>query len=273
MAEQLRDDPVISLEDIFLSRDFGQVAAVPTPAVSLVPLGAAGAASTVAVGHRTTTHMRRTRAVGTASGITAALVFAVGLVAGSGRAGLSGGNGGSLSATGTAPAGSVVPSPAGTSPSSPASAGSALAQPPSSANPISTGTPAVFSLTSASGTGTLHVPTPGSNPAPSAPGSLGSVPPGSSGTLPVPGSIPGLGSIPPGSPANPLSPAVALLQELVTSTTTAVSGATGGLGLPALPSVPSLPAVPVVAAPAAPSPAGTSLGATISSLVTDLTTG
>jgi hypothetical protein len=68
---------VMSLEDIFLSREFGRVPRA-------VPL-------TAPTRHSLTTHRRRGRGVGAAGGIAAALVLAVTLAASTGKAARSGG--------------------------------------------------------------------------------------------------------------------------------------------------------------------------------------
>ena len=83
---------VMSLEDVFLSREFGQIRGL-TPSTSAGLMGAAGLTPLVAPAdpsdprrHASTTH-RRSRSVRAASGLAAALVVAMSLVVGPGRTG------------------------------------------------------------------------------------------------------------------------------------------------------------------------------------------
>jgi len=91
MSDQNRFDAVTSLEDLFLSREFGRprvgiassgqesslFGATPHRG-PLVPMSMAGS---TAIGHGTTTHVRRNRAFAAMSGTAAALLIAVGLAA------------------------------------------------------------------------------------------------------------------------------------------------------------------------------------------------
>jgi hypothetical protein len=95
MSEVDQIDNVMTLEDLFLSAEFGQtVVGTPTPVVDdmlfreaplgapLLPLAAFPAATGI---HDTTTHVRRNRAFATASGVAAALLLAVGVISGAGK--------------------------------------------------------------------------------------------------------------------------------------------------------------------------------------------
>jgi hypothetical protein len=94
MSEVDQIDNVMTLEDLFLSAEFGKTV-VDTPASAVEPLfletslGAPLlplASFHLATGtHGTTTHMRRNRAFATASGVAAALLLAVGLISSTGK--------------------------------------------------------------------------------------------------------------------------------------------------------------------------------------------
>ena len=98
-AGQRVPERVMSLEDVFLSREFGRV---PRPA----PLAWSGFPGTRDVGplvpsrpapgpdrHASTTHRSRSRAMRAASGVAAALVVALGLVTSTGRESRTGSSG------------------------------------------------------------------------------------------------------------------------------------------------------------------------------------
>jgi hypothetical protein len=100
MSEVKEYENVMTLEDLFLSHEFGKTAVATPSAVQektlfggtpprplMVPRVVAPAA---VGGHASTTHLRRNRMVATVSGVAAALLIAVGLVSGTGKAGKSG---------------------------------------------------------------------------------------------------------------------------------------------------------------------------------------
>ncbi|HEY1831303.1 MAG TPA: hypothetical protein VGG38_13780 [Acidimicrobiales bacterium] len=89
-------DAALSLEDVFLSREFGRprngsTAAAPeqslfgsaSPRGPLVPLAGTAAYGGLLVGHDTTTHLRRNWAVAAVGGVAAALLVTVGVLANS----------------------------------------------------------------------------------------------------------------------------------------------------------------------------------------------
>jgi hypothetical protein len=99
MSEVEQVDNVMSLEDLFLSHEFGKTAVDAsaavredtlfggtTPRAPLVPLASAPTASIGRVtGHVSTTHIRRNRTIAAVSGIAAALLVAVGLITNTGK--------------------------------------------------------------------------------------------------------------------------------------------------------------------------------------------
>jgi hypothetical protein len=99
MSEVKQAENVMSLEDLFLSHEFGkQRVAVATPfpedtlfgvatvTAPLVPMVAAPMA-----GHLSTTHLRRNRMIAAASGVAAALLFGVAVFAQTGNSAKTGG--------------------------------------------------------------------------------------------------------------------------------------------------------------------------------------
>jgi len=143
MSEVDQIDNVMTLEDLFLSAEFGKtVADAPapvfeplfletSPGAPLLPLAAFPSTTGT---HGTTTHLRRNRAFATASGVAAALLIAVGFISTSGKTGNSGGvhavktthpNGsGTKPSKGNNPGGKVPTSGGGSTPSFAASSGS-----------------------------------------------------------------------------------------------------------------------------------------------------
>src|SRR5580704_11280829 len=97
MSEVKEYENVMTLEDLFLSHEFGKTAVAMPGAVQedtlfggapprplMVPRAAAPAA---VGGHASTTHLRRNRMVATVSGVAAALLLAVGFVSGASKSG------------------------------------------------------------------------------------------------------------------------------------------------------------------------------------------
>jgi hypothetical protein len=232
MSGEKADERVLSLEDLFLSGEFGRAhheqPAAEQPAEPVLPR--APRAKPTAVGHGTTTHRRRSRAVAAASAIAAAFLLALGLVTdtGKGEPDRSGGAKGSTTAPVAAPPAPVPP------------VGGPLATPVSptvalSAAPVVPATSDLAVRTSAPVQ--VAAPAPALPPTPAPP--------------PAPAPAPASGPLPSaGPPASGLGDLVAAATELidgvVTSAGDAGAGVVSNLGttLPQLPELPQLPAPP-----------------------------
>ncbi|HWE66177.1 MAG TPA: hypothetical protein VG298_05990 [Acidimicrobiales bacterium] len=249
MSEVEQVDNVMSLEDLFLSHEFGKTAVDAsaavredtlfggtTPRAPLVPLASAPTASIGRVtGHVSTTHIRRNRTIAAVSGIAAALLVAVGLITNTGKPTSSGEH--SIGPT-------TIPNPGGGGNSTPP-----VTTPPTGSSTTPGGTAGSTSgsqLASSSGRGsTVHDAT--------GVGATATVvdvitPTGGNGggapvTSPTSTTTPGS----PTTPATPqaktiLTPVVQLLGQVVQTTGNTVTGASTTLGgvLPPLAPVTSL---------------------------------
>jgi hypothetical protein len=239
MSEQYRAQTVVSLEEVFLSREFGQVqTAAPAARDSGHPFGPLGRVDpfgptpgTRAADHGSTTHRRRHRVTGAVGGVAAAVLIAVALVAGTGRPHRPG----DPAALGRSPGGSDHPAPGGTTPTvPPATDGAAGATPPAAA--LTVATP---NGNGPAGAGVVEAIVPAGAPGPTVPLRAGGVGPTgpAAPTPPVlpqtpPPALPRPTPIPTVTPADPVSPVIDLAVSIVATAGTAVSGVTTALGAP-----------------------------------------
>jgi hypothetical protein len=264
MSWEKADERVLSLEEVFLSREFGQVhhaqqeVGRPDPtsgsvtaaggdAEPLVPL-----VPTAAIGHVASIPWSRSRVVGAASGIAASLFVALGLVTGTGRPDKPGGVKGAL--TGIQAAAPVVrAAPVGGTPAAPLSAvahsTAPLVSPTADSAVLPSPAPQTVHLASTPAPVAVPAPAPSAGPPPPA------APP--HGPPPTPGPPHGPTHGPPPSAGSPHGP-----NAVVTSVGNVVGGVVSNLGttLPHLPPVGgSLSVTGVVSAHATP-PVGAPLG-------------
>jgi hypothetical protein len=225
---QFVPERVMSLEDVFLSHEFGRVRRSASPTGSGFP-GPRDAGPLVpprpAPGpdrHASTTHRRRSRAMRAASGVAAALVVALGLVTSTGRVsrtgssdarsgsappsvGVRGGSrAGAPSAGGEPTALSTAAAPS-TTESVPGSPGRVADLTVSQrADPEQTPAGAPESPTAASGPTPTPTPSPSPNPSPTS--SPAPVPTGTSPATPSPTPSPAVAPVAPSSSPSPPSP-------------------------------------------------------------------
>jgi hypothetical protein len=222
MSEVREHGNITSLEDLFLSREFGKPEmGMPTPGpddtrfgalpprAPLIPL----VARPIPGGHASTTHLRTNRMVASVSGIAAALLIAVGFISGAAKSGNGNKPVSAIGPTTTTPTGGGKPI-GGSGFKKGVTPAPGPAAPGSSPN----STPVVLSSFTTGGTGTGNHATPPTGR--SGDGGTG-IPTTSPATTPTPATAPA-GTL--------LSPVINLVGNVVATTGNTVSGVSTTVG-------------------------------------------